>query len=76
MKQKREVFNISDERPVHATNPLLEKALDRTRISAGSMHLTGVGSGYKDLDALTSGWQKWIWSLLLGVLPWVRQHLR
>ena len=60
---EREVFNISDERPQDSgpvpINPLLEKALDRIDELAGSDgNLTGVGSGYKDLDALTSGWQK------------------
>jgi len=60
---EREVFNISDERPQDGgpvpINPLLEKALDRIDELAGSDgNLTGVGSGYKDLDALTSGWQK------------------
>ena len=60
---EREVFNISDERPQDSgpvpINPLLEKALDRIDELAGSDgSLTGVGSGYKDLDALTSGWQK------------------
>ena len=60
---EREVFNISDERPQDSgpvpINPLLEKALDRIDALAGSDdNLTGVGSGYKDLDALTSGWQK------------------
>ena len=60
---EREVFNISDERPQDSgpvpINPLLEKALDRIDELAGSDgNLTGLGSGYKDLDALTSGWQK------------------
>ena len=60
---EREVFNISDESPQDSgpvpINPLLEKALDRIDELAGSDgNLTGVGSGYKDLDALTSGWQK------------------
>ena len=60
---EREVFNISDERPQDSgpvpINPLLEKALDRIDELAGSDgNLTGVGSGYRDLDALTSGWQK------------------
>ena len=60
---EREVFNISAERPQDSgpvpINPLLEKALDRIDELAGSDgNLTGVGSGYKDLDALTSGWQK------------------
>ena len=59
---ERQVFNISDERPQEGgpipINPLLEKALDRIdELSGSAGNLTGLGSGYKDLDDLTSGWQ-------------------
>ena len=59
---ERQVFNISDERPQEGgpipINPLLEKALDRIdELSGSDGNLTGLGSGYKDLDDLTSGWQ-------------------
>ena len=60
---EQQVFNISDERPQDQgpvpINPLLTKAVDRIDELAGSDgSLTGLASGYKDLDSMTSGWQK------------------
>ena len=40
-------------------NPLLTKVVDRIdELSATDGNLTGLASGYKDLDRITSGWQK------------------
>ena len=60
---ERRVFNIADERPQDRgpipINPLLTKAVDRIDELANSEGgLTGLGSGYTDLDKMTSGWQK------------------
>ncbi len=60
---EQQVFNIADERPQDQgpvfINPLLAKAVDRIDELAGSDgDLTGLSSGYKDLDEMTSGWQK------------------
>ena len=60
---EQKVFNIADERPQDqgpvAINPLLTKAVDRIDELAGSDGgLTGLSTGYKDLDEMTSGWQK------------------
>jgi replicative DNA helicase len=60
---EQQVFNIADERPQDQgpvpINPLLTKAVDRIDELAGSDgNLTGLASGYKDLDDMTSGWQK------------------
>lgn len=60
---EQSVFNIADERPQDQgpvyINPLLTKAVDRIDELAGSEGgLTGLPSGYKDLDDKTSGWQK------------------
>ena len=60
---EQQVFNIADERPQDQgpvpINPLLTKAVDRIDELAGSDgSLTGLASGYKDLDSMTSGWQK------------------
>ena len=60
---EQKVFSIADERPQDqgpvAINPLLIKAVDRIDELAGSEGgLTGLSSGYKDLDEMTSGWQK------------------
>lgn len=60
---EQKVFNIADERPhdqgPQYINPLLTKAVDRIDELAGSDGgLTGVSTGYKDLDEMTSGWQK------------------
>ena len=57
------VFNINDERagdqgPLHI-NPLVTQAVDRIDELAGlDGALTGLSSGFRDLDAMTSGWQK------------------
>lgn len=60
---EQKVFNIADERPQDQgpvpINPLLTKAVDRIDELAGSDGgLTGLSSGFKDLDEMTSGWQK------------------
>lgn len=60
---EQQVFNIADERPQDQgplpINPLLTKAVDRIDELAGSEGgLTGLSSGYTDLDEMTSGWQK------------------
>ncbi len=60
---EQRVFNIADERPQDQgpvfINPLLTQAVDRIDELAGSDGgLTGLASGYKDLDEKTSGWQK------------------
>lgn len=60
---EQRVFNIADERPQDQgpvfINPLLTQAVDRIDELAGSAGgLTGLASGYKDLDEKTSGWQK------------------
>jgi replicative DNA helicase len=60
---EQKVFNIADERPQEQgpvpINPLLTKAVERIDELAGSDGgLTGLASGYTDLDAMTSGWQK------------------
>ena len=59
---EQQVFNIADERPQDQgpvpLNPLLTKAVDRIDELAGTDgSLTGLASGYKDLDKITSGWQ-------------------
>lgn len=60
---EQQVFNIADERPQDkgpvAINPLLGKAVDRIDELAGlDGSLTGLSTGYTDLDDMTSGWQK------------------
>lgn len=58
-----QVFNVNDEQakgegPVHVT-PLVTKAVDRVdELSGLDGDLTGLTSGFKDLDKMTSGWQK------------------
>ena len=60
---EQRVFNIADERPKDQgptpINPLLTKAVERIDQLAGlNGGLTGLSSGYTDLDKMTSGWQK------------------
>ena len=60
---EQQVFNIRDERPKDQgpvpINPLLTKAVDRVDELAGlDGSMTGLASGYQDLDEMTSGWQK------------------
>lgn len=60
---EQEVFNIADERPQDQgpvpINPLLSKAVDRIDELAGlDGSLTGLSTGFTDLDEMTSGWQK------------------
>jgi replicative DNA helicase len=60
---ENQVFNVNDERakgegPVHVS-PLVSKAVDRVDELAGlGSDLTGLTSGFMDLDKMTSGWQK------------------
>ena len=60
---EQKVFNIADERPQEQgpvfINPLLASAVDRIDELAGADgDLTGLSSGFKDLDGMTSGWQR------------------
>ncbi|HAR89855.1 MAG TPA: replicative DNA helicase [Gammaproteobacteria bacterium] len=60
---EQKVFNISDERPQDSgpvfVNPILAMAVERIDELAGTEgDLTGLPSGYTDLDHMTSGWQK------------------
>ena len=60
---EQEVFSIADERPQDQgpvpINPLLSKAVDRIDELAGlDGSLTGLTTGFTDLDKMTSGWQK------------------
>ena len=60
---EQRIFNIADERPKDAgpiaVNPLLASAVDRIdELSAMDGGLTGLSTGYTDLDEMTSGWQK------------------
>lgn len=60
---EQQVFNIADERPKDAgpvaMNPLLASAVDRIDELAGAEGgLTGLSTGYTDLDEMTSGWQR------------------
>lgn len=60
---EQKVFNIADERPQDQgpipINPLLTKAVDRIdELAASDGSLTGLTSGFRDLDEMTSGWQK------------------
>ncbi len=60
---EQRVFNVADERPQGQgpvpINPLLTKAVDRIDELAGSDGgITGLASGYSDLDKMTCGWQK------------------
>lgn len=60
---EQRVFKIADERPQDQgpvpINPLLTKAVDRIDELAGSDGgITGLASGYADLDKLTCGWQQ------------------
>ncbi|MBM87969.1 MAG: replicative DNA helicase [Gammaproteobacteria bacterium] len=60
---EQQVFNISDERPQDngpvPIGPLIQKAVERIdELSETKGGITGLASGYKDLDKITSGWQK------------------
>ena len=60
---EQQVFNISDDRPNNSgpefVNPLLYAAVERIdELSSTGGELTGLPSGYTELDAKTSGWQK------------------
>lgn len=60
---EREVFNIADERPrdkgPQSVTPLLRGALDRIDELFNSQgSLTGLSTGFKDLDEMTSGLQR------------------
>lgn len=62
-RAEQQVFNISDERPKDGgpvyVNPLLTQAVDRIDELAGlDGAITGLSTGYNDLDDMTSGWQK------------------
>ena len=60
---ERKVFNIADDRPREGSpqpiNPVLTRVVNRIdELSESDGGLTGLSSGYKDLDELTNGWQK------------------
>ena len=60
---EQQVFNISDERPTDGgpvyVNPLLRDAVDRIdELAALDGAITGLSTGYTDLDDMTSGLQK------------------
>lgn len=60
---EQRVFNIADERPSEQgprpINPLLSDAVNRIDELAGAEGgITGLTTGYTDLDEMTSGWQK------------------
>lgn len=60
---EQKVFKIADDRPregsPEAINPLLTRVVDRIdELSGSDGGLTGLTSGYKDLDKMTNGWQK------------------
>lgn len=60
---EQQVFNIADERPKDqgpvGMNPLLSRAVDRIdELAAAEGGLTGLSTGFTDLDEMTSGWQK------------------
>lgn len=60
---EQQVFNIADERPNDSgpvyVNPLLTAAVDRIdELAALDGAITGLSTGYTDLDDMTSGWQK------------------
>ena len=60
---EQKVFNIADDRPrdggPQSINPLLTHVVDRIdELSGTDGGLTGITSGYKDLDSKTNGWQK------------------
>ncbi|MGI9249814.1 MAG: replicative DNA helicase [Pseudohongiellaceae bacterium] len=60
---ERSIFKIADERrkddgPIQI-NPLLTEAADRIdELAASADGITGLATGFTDLDKLTSGWQK------------------
>lgn len=60
---EQRVFKIADDRPQDQgpvpINPLLTKAVNRIdELSELDGALTGLSSGFSDLDEMTSGWQK------------------
>ncbi|MDE0478680.1 MAG: replicative DNA helicase [Gammaproteobacteria bacterium] len=60
---EQRIFGIANERPKdkgpEALNPLLGKAMDRIEeLRTSGSDLTGMSSGFVDLDRITSGWQK------------------
>lgn len=60
---EQKVFNIGDDRPRDGSprliNPLLTHVVDRIdELSLTDGSLTGITSGFKDLDNKTNGWQK------------------
>ncbi len=60
---ERRIFGIANDRPKdkgpEALNPLLSKAIERIdELAKSGTDLTGMSSGFIDLDKMTSGWQK------------------
>ena len=62
-RAEQRIFGIANERPKdkgpEAINPLLGEAMDRIEeLKTSGSDLTGMASGFIDLDRITSGWQK------------------
>lgn len=62
-RAEQQIFGIANERPKdkgpEAINPLLGEAMDRIEeLKTSGSDLTGMASGFIDLDRITSGWQK------------------
>ena len=62
-RAEQRIFCIADERPKDqgplALNPLLSEATGRIEeLAESGAELTGMASGFVDLDRITSGWQK------------------
>ncbi|MEX2132020.1 MAG: replicative DNA helicase, partial [Pseudohongiellaceae bacterium] len=60
---EQKVFNIADDRPREGSpeqiNPVITRVIERVdELYASDGALTGLASGYRDLDAMTNGWQK------------------
>lgn len=60
---EQQVFNIADERPKDQgpvdMKTLMKSAVERIdELAAAEGGLTGLSTGYTDLDGMTSGWQK------------------
>ena len=60
---EQRIFGIANARPKdkgpEALNPLLSEAMDRIEeLKESGSDLTGMSSGFIDLDKITSGWQK------------------
>jgi len=60
---EQKVFNIADDRPREGSpeqiNPVITRVIERVdALFASDGAMTGLASGYRDLDVMTNGWQK------------------